>query len=178
MAEHIARDTDLSTLWFRVLDGSLVRMRLYDKGGEVDRAVVDVDPSDPDGMHAIAQEPIAAAWDRLLVDGQSGDTLRAKWNSTGRTADEKVVTISNLIGLDPSHSESTWPERRERGEIALETALRFTLTDNAPWLAAPGSQPRLCLIPLSVFRRHATMNARLGRAHIGQLVSCGGRDEA
>ena len=65
VAEHIARDADLSTLWFRVLDGSLVCMRLYDKGGEVDRAVVDVDPSDPDGMHAIAQEPTAAVWDRL-----------------------------------------------------------------------------------------------------------------
>lgn len=170
LAEQLARDTGLTMLWFRVRDSSLVQMGIYEAGAEVDHVVVDLDPPDRGTVLDEVRGPTAAAWERLLLDGVSGDDLREEWNSRAGSAEEKLASISTLIGLDPSRSQGHMPDSPEGGKINL----RFTLTENSPWLAGAGSPPKLCLLPYSVFRRHGTMSSGLGPATIGQLVSCGG----
>ena len=170
LAEQLARDTGLATLWFYVADGSMLHMAVYETGAELDHAIVDVDPPDAGGALDPMKEPTDAIWKRLLLDEVNGDDLREQWNSTATSAEDKVRAIAALLGLDPSRVDSYLPESRGGESMTL----RFTLTDNSPWLVERGNPPKLCLAPYSVFRRHGTMTSGLGPAAIGQLVSCGG----
>ena len=176
LARYLSSCVPAPVISCRVADSSFLTLLVFGGGHEIDRAEAIIDPPDPDARLEGTKAPHPQAWESLLSPGVEANDLERLWHAAAESADEVVLKLAALIGLDPRLLSSS-----DAGSIGNGRLMRlgFVATEHASWLAPSDAPPRFYLaqglaawagIPL-----RGSASTGLMRRPLGQLVSAGGK---